>query len=176
MLVARPRRELERVRGGLPGSASINEAAVSARSGIVSTLASWAALVRDERPVVVALRREVLPLSRFLRAHLDWLASHPAARNLSDELDDAVGMAQRALHPEADQRLEVGNCAKNGCGSTVYATLGAQNGTSPHLVSCTLGHVVGPREWLLLQHAAQGAWRRADGGSRRWSSERTAGQ
>ena len=68
LLVARPKREVERVRGGLPGSANINEAAVSARSAIIFTLASLAGLVRDERPVAVVLRREVTPLAAFLRA------------------------------------------------------------------------------------------------------------
>ena len=108
MLVARPKREVERVRGGLPGSATINEAAVSARSAIMSTLASLAGLVRDERPVAVVLRREVTPLAAFLRVHLDWLAEHPAARELCDEIDDAVGMAQRVVHPEVGQEAGSG--------------------------------------------------------------------
>jgi hypothetical protein len=173
MLVARPKREVERVRGGLPGSATINEAAVSARSAIMSTLASWAALVRDERPVTVALRREVTPLATFLRAHLDWLAAHPAVRELSDELDDAVGMAQRVVHPEVGTKLEVGTCESNGCNSTVYATFRAENGHAPTVVSCDVGHVMGPREWLRLHHNAQAA-RRAVDDSRSRSSEQAA--
>ena len=162
MLVARPKREVERVRGGLPGSATINEAAVSARSAILSTLASLAGLVRDERPVEVVLRREVTPLAAFLRAHLDWLAEHPAARELCDELEDAVDMAQRVVHPEVGRKLEVGTCENHGCSSTVYATFRAENGHSPTLVSCDGGHVVGPRQWLLLHHAAQAARRGVD--------------
>ena len=159
MLVARPRREVERVRGGMPGSATINEAAVAARSAIISTLASLAGLVRDERPVSVVLRREVTPLAAFLRVHLDWLAEHPAARELCDELDDAVDMAQRVVHPEVGKKLEVGKCESHGCGSVVYATFRAENGPSPTVVSCDVGHVMGPREWLLLHHNAQAARR-----------------
>jgi hypothetical protein len=159
MLVARPKREVERVRGGLPGSATINEAAISARSAILSTLASLAGLVRDERPVQVVLRREVTPLAGFLRAHLDWLAEHPAARELCDELDDAFDMAQRVVHPEVGKKLEVGTCESHGCSSTVYATFHAEHGHSPTLVSCAVGHVMAPREWLLLHHAAQAARR-----------------
>ena len=162
MLVARPKREVERVRGGLPGSATINEAAVSARSAIMSTLASLAGLVRDERPVAVSLRREVTPLAAFLRVHLDWLAEHPAARELCDEIDDAVGMAQRVVHPEVGKKLEVGKCENHGCSSTVYATFRAEHGHSPTLVSCDVGHVIGPREWLLLHHAAQAPRRGVD--------------
>ena len=173
MLVARPKREVERVRGGLPGSATINEAAVSARSAIMSTLASLAGLVRDERPVAVALRREVTPLATFLRAHLDWLAEHPAARELCDELDDAVGMAQRVVHPEVGKKLEVGTCESHGCSSTVYATFRAENGHAPTVVSCDVGHVLGPREWLRLHHNAQAA-RRAVDDSRSRSSEQAA--
>lgn len=171
MLVARPKRETERVRGGLPGSASINEAAVSARSAIMSTLASWAALVRDERLVSIALKREVTPLATFLRAHLDWLAAHPAARELSDELDEAVGVAQRVVHPEVGRKLAVGMCESHGCDSTVFATFRAENGRAPTVVSCDVGHVMGPREWLRLHHNAQAAPRAVDGGR---SSEQAA--
>ena len=157
MLVARPKREVERVRGGLPGSASINEAAVSARSTIISTLATWAGLVRDERPVAVELRREVTPLSAFLRAHIEWLAAHPIAQGLSEELEDAVAMAQRVVHPEAGRKLKVGACDRQECTSTVYATFRAENGRVPTQVSCDGGHVISPRQWLLLHHAAQSA-------------------
>jgi hypothetical protein len=154
MLVPRPKREVERrVRGGMLGTACINEAALMARSAILSTLASWAGLVRDERPVRVSLQREVAALSRFLLIHLDWLATHPAARELSDELEEAVGMAERVVQPSVAQKLEVGKCEKHGCGSTLYATLRDENGRSPSLVSCDHGHVVGPREWLLLHHS-----------------------
>jgi hypothetical protein len=157
MLVPRPKHEVERVRGGLPGSASINEAAISARSEILSTLASWAALVRDERQVLVSLRREVAPLARFLRSHLDWLAAHPAAREFMDELEETAAMAQRVVHPDATRTMEVGKCEHQGCGHPVYATFRAETGRSPALVSCGLGHVLGPREWLLLHHNAQAA-------------------
>ena len=162
MLVARPQREVERVRGGLPGSATINEAAISARSTIMSTLASWAALVRDERAMPVTLRREATPLAAFLLAHLDWLAAHRAVGELRDELDDAVGMAQRVVHPEVGRKLEVGTCGSHGCTGTVYATFGAESGRAPTVVSCDVGHVVGPREWLRLHHDAQAVWRAMD--------------
>ncbi len=162
MLVAAPRRGADRVRGGLPGSASLNEAAVSARSKILCTLGSWAALVRDERPVLVELRREVASLSTFLREHLEWLGAHPAAHELSAEISDVVRMAERVVHPEKGKRLEVGACQQQGCGSTVYATFSAEGSQSPTGVSCDLGHVMGPREWLLAHHTAQGLMRRAD--------------
>jgi hypothetical protein len=157
MLVPRPKLEVERVRGGLPGSASINEAAVRARSEILSTLASWSALVRDERPVSVSLQREVAPLATFLRSHLDWLAAHPAAREFVDELEETAAMAQRVVHPEVTRTIEVGKCEQQGCGHPVYATFRAENGRSSPLVSCRSGHVLGPREWLLLHHNAQAA-------------------
>jgi hypothetical protein len=168
MLVARPNREVERVRGGLPGSATINEAAVSARSTILSTLASLAGLVRDERPVQVVLRREVAPLAAFLRAHLEWLTDHPAARELCEELDDAVDMAQRVTRPETGKMLEIGTCRTAGCGSTVYATIGAEPSRRPTLVSCDAGHHLAPRDWLLVMpHGAHTARRQMeDSGTR----------
>ena len=68
-------------------------------------------------------------------------------------------MAQRVVYPEVGKKLEVGRCESHGCGSVVYATFRAENGQSPTVVSCDVGHVMGPREWLLLHHNAQAARR-----------------
>jgi hypothetical protein len=49
-----------------------------ARTRMLAVLSSWSGLVADERGVPGPGRREVVVLARFLRAHLDWLATHPA--------------------------------------------------------------------------------------------------
>ncbi len=163
MLVPRQRREVGRVRGGLPGSAPLNEDAVTARSTILGTLASWSGLVRDERPAPVPVRRDAARLAEFLLSHLEWLAAHPAAGDLREEVGEAAAQADRVLHADGEKRLELGKCDKHGCAGTVYATLQGGGGPSAGLVRCDDGHALRPHEWLLVHGAARNG-RRHDAG------------
>lgn len=150
-LVNRRKRIVERIRGGVPGGISLNDAAFTARSDILSVLASWSGLVVDEYPVAAAPRRQVDTLAKFLSAHLDWLTAHPAAGSLAAEIHDVAVKAAAAVEPNPRAQLELGPCAQAGCESTVHVTMRADNFAPAH-VSCGAGHVWQPHEWLRLGH------------------------
>ncbi|OZM71928.1 hypothetical protein CFN78_17425 [Amycolatopsis antarctica] len=74
------------------------------------------------------------PHAAYLLAHLDWLTAHPAASEFADELTALV-----AALPEAERRVELGPCARPGCGAPVHATVRADGSLRPQ-IACGAGH------------------------------------
>jgi hypothetical protein len=135
------------VRTGKTTGICRNDAAVAVRADMLDLLASWATLVVDERGVAGPQRRAVPELVQFLNGHLDWLATHPAAADLADEIGDLAALAHEALAPKPATDVVLGRCARPGCSGTVRATT---DDSLARQVSCDAGHVWKPHQWLLL--------------------------
>lgn len=143
-----PRRQhiRERVSGYRPRGIVLNDAAVTIRTDILGELASWCALVANERGVSGPDELSIRRLTSFLAVHLDWLTEHPSAPDLADELAELARSAGEVLlRPSAGHSLEVGRCAHPGCDRLVRAEC-----EPSYQVSCEGGHVWTPDQWLLL--------------------------
>jgi hypothetical protein len=151
--------DVGRIRGGLPGGISLNVPAVKLRTEMLTILASWAGLVVDERPVGRPPGREVCALATFLRAHLEWLAEHPAAADAAAEIAALVGDAKKLLAPDAAERTELGPCRKAGCGGIVSIVARGVGGDSSKTIECDGGHVLPPEQWLMLKYQIEQAGR-----------------
>ncbi len=145
----RPQLE-ERVSGSRPRGIVLREAVVTTRSNILGVLASWCGLVVGERGVTAPDEPCIRKLTTFLVIHLNWLAGHPAAPDLVDELGVLVQSARQVVRPDEGVLVELGRCARSGCGELVRAESGTEDQLS-YRVSCDAGHVVAPAEWLLLR-------------------------
>ncbi|MGW4635298.1 hypothetical protein [Nocardia sp. NPDC004415] len=143
-------RTLPRRRGGRRSGIVLADALLTARTEIAALTESWAALVVDEARPPRRPRRTVHHLVEFLVEHRDWLAAHPAVTDAIEEFGELHARAAAAIDP-APERIEVGRCARPGCGCAVHAELGAAPG---ELVCCTAGHAVPPQQWLGLRGAA----------------------
>lgn len=134
-----------------PGAArpGFNEAAIDARSDIVSLLASWAAMVAEERQLTKPACRDVRLLAGFLRRHLDWLLTHVSAADFAAELADTVDRARRASSPEPGLHLELGDCVEEGCGERLFVAGNITN-DGPARIQCAAGHAWHQSGWLLL--------------------------
>jgi hypothetical protein len=164
MLVPRRTRAVERVRGGLPGGISLDDAAVAARARILAVLASWAGLVVDQRRLSRLPQRDVTDLAGFLTRHLAWLAAHPAADEIVTEIAALVRTAEDAVRPHGAVRIELGPCGQPGCGQIVTLAVNADNEPVPSQIQCEAGHVWLPHQWLLLKHRIEQARRAPNGG------------
>ncbi|MGW2552551.1 hypothetical protein [Streptomyces sp. NPDC001635] len=142
----RPR---DRTSGGpLPGM-PFNTAAADARSAIVGLLRSWAALVIEERGV--GAPRDTPPrLAALLLVHLDWLASHPAAGELSDEVSRCVRLARQVIDPAPRRRVPVGDCVVPGCRGVLLAAARSGSTAGTVEVGCDADpeHRWSGQEWL----------------------------
>lgn len=159
LLVGSGKRRLERVSGGDVNGIVLGDDLVSARTRIVSVLASWAALVADERPVAVRPARLVPDLAVFLLKHLAWLAAHPAVRDAVGEIVEAVEAARAALGQGAPVEVDLGSCSLTGCDRPVRAAIDRAQSQTGRVVSCGAGHVVPPHEWLTLRERTAGSRR-----------------
>jgi hypothetical protein len=151
-LVNSRRGGLERIRGGDVSGIALRDEPASARTHIVSVLASWAALVADERPVATRPPRVVPDLAGFLLTHLAWLAAHPAVGDAVDEFLELVDEARAALGQGGPVGIELGSCSRPGCEHPIRAVADPSQGLAGRHVCCGAGHVVPPHEWLMLRH------------------------
>lgn len=140
----------ERVSGGRSRGAPLNTAAITARSVIMGTLASWSGLVVSERRISDRPYRTAEGLSSFLIGHLDWLAVHPAAGDFADEVATTADTARRSTGT-AD-RMELGPCAQPDCDQVIFADRQQVGEHTVRRVRCEAGHVWEAHQWLLLAH------------------------
>ncbi len=149
MLDLRRHHMRERVSGHRPHGIALNDTVVAIRSDILGVLASWCALVSNERGVPGPDELSIRRLTTFLAVHLNWLTEQPSAPDLVDELAELSRSATEALRPSAGHSLELGRCARPDCDRIVRAE-GHAEGEPPYQVSCEAGHVWTPDQWLLL--------------------------
>jgi hypothetical protein len=143
-------RIIEKVSGTRPAH-SVNETAVEARTRIEAVLASWAGLVADERGLL-ARGDDVAHLTRFLTAHLDWLAAHPGAADFVTEIGELVAATLQVIDARPADRIELGPCIEPGCAGLLSARRpGHDAGDAPE-VGCDSGrHAWRPDQWLMLR-------------------------
>ncbi|CAM5610632.1 MerR family transcriptional regulator [Streptomyces narbonensis] len=136
--------------GALPGM-PLNTAALEVRSSILAVLSSWAAVVAEQRRVP-GPRRTVPLLTAFLRRHADWLVTHEAAGELSQEVARLARGAWRVIDPGPQRRVTIGDCVEHGCPGGLTAVVRPDRPAVPAEISCDaspehhwLGH-----QWLQL--------------------------
>jgi hypothetical protein len=144
----------ERVTGGLPGGITLREPVMTARSDVITVLASWATMVADEQRLEGRRRRrlqgqDAASLVAFLQRHLDWLAAHPAVGDFASEVASLVSALRGVLDPDTTANLTVSSCDRPGCAEPVLVRVGVRE-PGRHPVSCAVGHRVPPERWLRL--------------------------
>jgi hypothetical protein len=148
-----PRRNpaLQRVSGSRQATGILlDEEAITTRSGILGLLASWSALVADERAVTRPARRHPADLAAFLVRHLNWLLAHPAAADFAEEICRITRRACRSDYTHPVLNIDLGPCVHSGCGADMAATPPTRDGKSAREVRCTAGHAWQPHQWLQL--------------------------
>ena len=160
-VLAHPRsRSIGRISGWWPDSIPLNDAAMTVRSDMVALLASWCAMISEERSVAGPAQREVEQLAVFLRAHLDWIARHVAVADFAGEVAMLVRRARQVLRPDFGWQVELGPCTVPDCGEVVRATARGKDSASAWQVGCAMGHAWQPAQWLLLARRIDDAARR----------------
>jgi hypothetical protein len=147
----RPRRNptRQRVSGGRQATGILlDEEAITTRSRILSFLASWSALVADERAVTKPIRRPA-ELTAFLIKHLNWLLAHPAAADFAEETIQTATYARHSVGTPSALRIELGPCIHPDCGTSM-TTMPGRDGQRTREVRCTAGHTWQPHQWLQL--------------------------
>ncbi|BBA97248.1 hypothetical protein RVR_2901 [Actinacidiphila reveromycinica] len=150
--------------GGSPTGLPFNTAAAEARSALVSLLRSWARLVVEER-VVAPPRDTVAGAVAFLVRHVEWLAAHDAAGELTEEVARAVRRARRVTDPSPGRSVRVGTCVVAECGGGLTAVArGGRDGAVVEVrCAAVASHRWSGREWMALGGGAVAA-PREDGG------------
>lgn len=152
VLETRRYRSIRTARGRMPSGICLDELTLTVRSDTISVLSSWCEMIVEERCVSGPSALEITLLTAFLRAHLDWLATHPAAVDFAQEIAGLADGAGQALNPVNARTMDLGPCVEDGCGLMVRASIrpGGQ-GSAPH-VRCDGGHTWPPHQWLRLRH------------------------
>lgn len=162
-----PRRNptLQRVSGSRqsPGI-RLDEGAITARSGIVGFLASWSALVADERSVHRPPHRSPDALADFLLTHLNWLLAHATAADFAAEIAELTRHARRSAYTQPALRIDLGQCIHADCNAAMTTSPSACDDRRTREVSCSAGHSWQPHQWLLLSRQIQQT-RHARGGA-----------
>lgn len=136
----------ERVGGHRPKGIVLRDAVVTVRTDILGVLASWCGLITSERGVTGPDEPSIRRLTTFMLIHFTWLTAHPAASDFADELNHLAESARSVLTPPAEAVLDLGPCARHGCGRTVRT-----DGHPPTRARCDAGHEWAPEQWLLLR-------------------------
>ncbi|MGK5530988.1 hypothetical protein [Streptomyces sp. URMC 129] len=153
-----PRRNpaLQRVSGSRGATGILlDEEVITTRSRIIGFLASWSALVADERSVARPARRQPAELASFLVSHLHWLVDHPAAADFVEEMAQITSHAQRSAYTQPGLRIELGQCIHPGCTAPMSPATSGRDGKRIREVRCTAGHTWAPHQWLHLSRQIQ---------------------
>lgn len=141
---------LQRVSGSRKSTGVLlDEEALDIRSSILGLLASWSALVADERSVARPDRRDVTHLASFLIRHLNWLLAHPAAADFAGEIAQIATHAHRSAYTRPALRMDLGQCVHPDCTAAMVEAPPAREGRAWE-IRCTAGHTWQPHQWLQL--------------------------
>lgn len=113
---------------------SMSPAAAEVRSAIRTVLASWAGLVAEERHLEPPAR-DIPALARFLCQHVKWLARHPAAGELVDEIRELTRNARSIAYPNSVRRVTLGCCPD--CEGELVALIRPRDDFLPSEIVCT---------------------------------------
>ncbi len=142
--------------GGLP----VDERLLAARSCIVDLLVSWSGLVVEERQLTAPEDLEPATLVVLLVRNLDWLAAHPAAVDLTEEVSGLLRRVRAAFSSPGGRVESLGSCVHPGCDAAMSVAVDARRGRGAREIRCAAGHSWQPHQWLALS-------RRIDGHARR---------
>ncbi|XRQ14259.1 hypothetical protein ACN3XK_26340 [Actinomadura welshii] len=112
----------------------MSAAAAEIRTSLRTVLASWARLVAEERRLEPP-PRDMGALSRFLCRHAEWLAAHPAAGEIVDEIRELTRSARRTAYPTGGGRVSVGSCPN--CSGELVAHMRRRDDPLPSEIVCT---------------------------------------
>ncbi|WUI00226.1 hypothetical protein OHR68_43290 [Spirillospora sp. NBC_00431] len=96
------------VHGAMP--LAIDEDTARHRSHMAGVLASWCAVVAQDRGITPPTSTEPADMSRWLRPHLDWCAAHDWASDMIAELRGATGKALGMVDIRAHRVLLAARC------------------------------------------------------------------
>jgi hypothetical protein len=149
-LEVRRQHSIRVVRGRRTEGICLDDETVAVRSNMVEVLTSWCEMIVVERKVTSPKNRDVRTLASFLRAYLDWLATHAVAADFAEEIVSLVLSVRKVLNPAQTRTIDLAPCPRDGCGQMVRASIGTVQHRSPPQVCCDAGHTWQPREWLDL--------------------------
>ena len=129
---------------------SLDDQTMAVRSDTKRVLSSWCEMVVDEHGVTGPSSLDVTALTSFLRAHLNWLATHNAAADFADEIATLAADVKQVLDPVRVRTIDLAPCDVDGCGLMVRASVSTANQRSVPQVRCDAGHTWQPRQWLDL--------------------------
>ncbi|TDC85748.1 hypothetical protein E1285_24705 [Actinomadura sp. 7K507] len=133
----------------------MSPAAAEVRTAIRTVLVSWAGLVTDERRLEPP-PRDIRALSRFLCRHAEWLAAHPAAGEIVDEIGEITRAARKTAYPNGGGQVPVGDCPN--CEGDLVALIRRRDDPLPSEIVCTdfPDHTWPATRWATLARAIQG--------------------
>lgn len=155
-----PRRNpgLQRVSGSRRANGiRLDEEALTSRSAIIGLLASWCALVADERAVTKPARRQPADLAVFLIKHMKWLLAHSAAADFADEVSQVTTQARHSAYTRPAVSLDLGQCIRPDCTAAMSTAPRTRVGGTTRAVGCSAGHTWQPDQWLGLFRQMQDA-------------------
>lgn len=161
-----PRRNpaLQRVSGSRHTTGILlDDEAIATRSSILGFLASWSALVVEERAVTRPARRQPADLTAFLLIHLNWILAHPAAADFAEEILQVTTRACRAAYVRPALRIDLGQCIHPDCDAAMTTTPSSRGGKNAREVRCAAGHTWQPHQWLQLSRRIQQTAQRPGG-------------
>lgn len=101
------------VRGTREAPLPVPVATLDDRAQCTSRLASWSALVLEERALESHLDSlNAVALARFIGTHAQWLASHEAGPEAAREIGDSARKIARLAHPERRDYVVIGDCPR----------------------------------------------------------------
>jgi len=165
----------QRVSGSRPVGIVLDERALAVRSEMTDLLNSWVRMIVDERRIQRSGERDVRSLLRFLAQHMDWLARHPAVADFMEEIARLIESSNGMSGPGPARLIPLGRCLRADCHSPLNAVIHAARigGSAADHVSCESGHILPPRQWLLV--ADRMRWAAAADGAGERALERNAG-
>jgi hypothetical protein len=152
VLEVRRYRSIRVARGRRPADICLDEITVTVRTDTIRVLSSWCELIVDERGVTGPCELDIALLTSFLRAHLDWLVTHPAALDFAAEIAHLTAGAGEVLNPARARAVDLGPCIEEGCKRMVRTSARPGNQGSAPQVRCDAGHTWPPHQWLRLRY------------------------
>jgi hypothetical protein len=141
----------------MPGM-PFNVRAADVRESILGVLASWSGMVVEERHVT-APPRTVDAMAKFLCNHIDWLAAHIAAAEVTDEVTWLVRSAHHVAYPAPVRRVPIGACVEVGCPGELIALVRLHESLLPPEISCDADpcHKWAAHQWMQLSRRMRAA-------------------
>jgi hypothetical protein len=149
---------LSRTSGGAMPGMPFNATAADVREAILGVLASWSGMVVEERHVT-APPRTASAMAKFMRNHVDWIAGHAAATEITDEVTQLVNSAHHVADPDPVHRVPIGACVEVGCTGELLAFVRPRDPLLPPEISCDADprHSWAAHEWMQLSRRMRSA-------------------